>query len=763
MRRHNANVFRVGKANTLLLTPNDWSTLSNGTVDGEPTGLHRFVGENRFVFVLLNVTDGHGDLVSYDLETRETSGSSSSVYTDLSGNGHTGSLIGSVTPDRGAFGLAARLGASGSYVQANGGTTRLNWINASMTVAAWIRPDTDYVSQSGWQWSLGRTNLWRLGFTGGSVRFEVKDTNGGLHAAQATYALYAGRWVHLAATMTSGATWTNLSAYADGALIAWKNESAYAAKDDNDPLFVGYDAVATKSFHGLVDEFRLYKTSLSQDSVRGLAWLLHGANNVIVPRGVFFDSKLFASLNASAYDPNSPLAGANVNGNDNKGTASLNARVIQMVITKNATLAQAWSILSLAATNSTGNVTAFALFVANEFYTLGLAKEVRDLAANVVVENSGNVSAPPPSPSLWQLFWNTIAGIAGAAWNALVAVGAFFQSIGEWLVDALVGIFLGLVTGNWTYFQENVLDPLIEALNSLVAFMLEFVGNLFRGIFETLLAVFRPVIGRIGSLWLLGTMGFLGFLQTGNLASLSDVKMAMSSLSDDFAPIIAVIAVITIAFLVIQFALGPVSFLISMAIGLIIGIVAQQLITFMTGPQGLLGLLQGGDLSSVLSLFGLDVVSGTASEELPPALHTREGDLATACLLFFVFWLVLIYGISGPWDRLMSHRQDHAKIRLHVGDYKSGASKIMPRIVAGLYGTVFTIASALSAPAAWAEDDEEMRQVWAWGSFLTGIAGFVLLMFAGPFGQDLIHKVSFVLSGFALATGIYAIASLFGE
>lgn len=33
--------------------PNDWSTLSNGT-----TGLHRYVGEQRFVFALLNVTDG---------------------------------------------------------------------------------------------------------------------------------------------------------------------------------------------------------------------------------------------------------------------------------------------------------------------------------------------------------------------------------------------------------------------------------------------------------------------------------------------------------------------------------------------------------------------------------------------------------------------------------------------------------------------------------------------------------------------------------
>jgi len=62
-----ARIFRVGKANTLLMTPNDWSTLSNGTVDGSPTGLHRYAGENRFVFVLLNVTDGHGNLALDDV------------------------------------------------------------------------------------------------------------------------------------------------------------------------------------------------------------------------------------------------------------------------------------------------------------------------------------------------------------------------------------------------------------------------------------------------------------------------------------------------------------------------------------------------------------------------------------------------------------------------------------------------------------------------------------------------------------------------
>lgn len=36
--RNAREAFRVGKANALHLTPHDWSTLSNGTVDGE---LHR--------------------------------------------------------------------------------------------------------------------------------------------------------------------------------------------------------------------------------------------------------------------------------------------------------------------------------------------------------------------------------------------------------------------------------------------------------------------------------------------------------------------------------------------------------------------------------------------------------------------------------------------------------------------------------------------------------------------------------------------------
>jgi hypothetical protein len=157
--RQNAQeIFPVGKANTLLMTPNDGSTLSNGTADGEPTGLHRYVGENRFVFVLLNVTDGHGDLVSLDLETKDWDG----VYKDFSGSGLAGYHSGA-TPEIGRFGLGARLSGSGSFVTVDS-PTQLDWVNTSMTVSFWIRPDEDYVGGAEWRWSVGRKDLWRVGY-----------------------------------------------------------------------------------------------------------------------------------------------------------------------------------------------------------------------------------------------------------------------------------------------------------------------------------------------------------------------------------------------------------------------------------------------------------------------------------------------------------------------------------------------------------------------------------------------------------------------
>src|SRR5712691_11299358 len=164
-------------------------------------------------------------------------------------------------------------------------------------------------------------------------------------------------------------------------------------------------------FKGLVDEFRLYKTALTPDGVRGLLWFLKGSNSIVVPRGVFYDSLLFKQMSSasSADIMSGPLAGANVHANTNNLSSNLNSRVIQMVIDKNLTLEKAYRLLALLWTNKTGNVTAFPFFATSEFYTLGFAWEVTKLVANTSFANGGNPSILPPPANFWRLCWNMIA------------------------------------------------------------------------------------------------------------------------------------------------------------------------------------------------------------------------------------------------------------------------------------------------------------------------------------------------------------------
>src|SRR2546422_3410731 len=124
---------------------------------------------------------------------------------------------------------------------------------------------------------------------------------------------------------------------------------------------------------------------------------------VIGPRcdyGVFYDSLLFKQMtNASSSNiMNGPLAGANVHANNNNLSSNLNSRVIQMVIDKNLTLADAYRILGLLWTNKTGNVTVFAFFATSQFYTLGFAWEVWKLVANTSMASGGKYKGISPRP-----------------------------------------------------------------------------------------------------------------------------------------------------------------------------------------------------------------------------------------------------------------------------------------------------------------------------------------------------------------------------
>ena len=515
---YDVRVLRVGKANTLLVTPRDWSTLSNGTVDGTPSGLHRYVGENRFVFALLNVTDGQGNVASYDLETKESTG----MYTDASSNAIHACPEGSVTNATGYFGSGVSLSGSGTdlYTCTSGATTKLNAIYQSMTVAFWIKPDADYVaSGTGWAWSFGRKDLWRVGFdlSVPGLRFSVNDPTAGWRSAAAVFPVYTGRWLHVAAVLANGQDgqfhWSNLSLYVNGERIAYQPfTSVTSVRTGSTFLYLGWDEASGTSagrFKGAIDEFRLYSTALNQSAVRGLLWFLHGANNLLIPRGIFYDSKLYGGLNGS-YTASAPFAGATAYGNSNNLSSNLNSRVIQLVIAKNLTLAQAWGILDLSRTNKSANVTAFPFFATSEFYTLGFSWEVSKLTANTSVVNGGNYSYPPPPSNLWALFWNTIAGWAERAWNAVLAVGAFFTSVGKWLLDFAIGLAIGLTSGNWQYMQDRVIKPLKAAFDAIVDAFLKLVKSTFSWLYDKFVAPLMAPVFRVLRSFFTGLLVVLG-------------------------------------------------------------------------------------------------------------------------------------------------------------------------------------------------------------------------------------------------------------
>src|SRR5438093_4436694 len=157
-------------------------------------------------------------------------------------------------------------------------------------------------------------------------------------------------------------------------------------------LCLGRDQASSGgAFTGTVDEFQLSSKTLTPDAVRGLTWFAGGTNSVLIPRGVLYDSLLFKQMTStdSSDIVNGPLANAVVQSNANNASAHLNSAVIQMTITKNVTLEEAYRFLGLLWTNKTGKVTAFAFPATGEFYTLGFAWEVTKLVGNTSVANGG--------------------------------------------------------------------------------------------------------------------------------------------------------------------------------------------------------------------------------------------------------------------------------------------------------------------------------------------------------------------------------------
>jgi len=232
----------------------------------------------------------------------------------------------------------------------------------------------------------------------------------------------------------------------------------------------------------------------------------HGSNGLIIPRGLWYESKLNQTLGGS--DPrtaNPALTKMTVQANQFavSGTltldAYLNARPVQEVLSGNVTLEEAQWFVDQLRLNRTGKTTAFLLDVTDEFYTMGFVGAVIALSPNATVDNSLNHTVTPPPPPPWQALWNAIAAVASVVWNAAVAVAQFFVNLVKFLVNIVVGLVIGLATGNWNYFVDNVVKPFVEAMAAFIKFVVDLIIAGVSWLFSPLIDAFNDMIRQLNS------------------------------------------------------------------------------------------------------------------------------------------------------------------------------------------------------------------------------------------------------------------------
>ena len=186
---------------------------------------------------------------------------------DRSGGGHDG-VIGSARPVTGRIGQALQFDGAASFVNVEGLIAR----TTELSVSVWIRRD----SVSGVRRLFYFDGLHQIGFTGTTMfvhTFTIRGEDPNLPYFDS--GITAGKWVHLAVTWNTAAPADNVNVYVDGHLKARETlAGARGGKISFTGVRIGriyLSGVSPATFHGAVDEVRIYDTALTADEVKALS------------------------------------------------------------------------------------------------------------------------------------------------------------------------------------------------------------------------------------------------------------------------------------------------------------------------------------------------------------------------------------------------------------------------------------------------------------------------------------------------------------
>lgn len=187
---------------------------------------------------------------------------------DVSGNGNTMTLVNNPAWVTGKYGTGVKFDKIDDYVRALNSPT-LNVSGNALTISTWVNP----LAGGGDQELFGK--FWNAGMTSPYYQYAMElhnngvrpvffvGTVGGFIAAPMNTDLPVGQWSHLAITFNG----SSVQFYLNGNLTNSQSLIANLTARDT-PLHLGADSSLNQHFNGTLDEFRIYKRTLSQADIQ---------------------------------------------------------------------------------------------------------------------------------------------------------------------------------------------------------------------------------------------------------------------------------------------------------------------------------------------------------------------------------------------------------------------------------------------------------------------------------------------------------------
>jgi len=216
-------------------------------------------------------------------------GSGDTAY-DSSGSGHDGTLMGDPQWVAGKIGGAMAFDGYSDQTNHTTDPSNINWVSVDpfdvvgpgITMAAWIRPDgfdiTDariVTKQKTWS----SIDIWWMLSTytdGTALRMRLKTNDGGADGGTTTMwsdagYLEAGVWSHVAATYDG----SRMRLYHNGMEIMSTNKTGTIQTDPTAAVAIGNSPLGDPgglraTFHGLIDDLRIYNSALGEQELLGL-------------------------------------------------------------------------------------------------------------------------------------------------------------------------------------------------------------------------------------------------------------------------------------------------------------------------------------------------------------------------------------------------------------------------------------------------------------------------------------------------------------